>query len=82
MVCRSAGWFPEPEVLWKGPTGQHLSSVSETKFSTENGLFKMENSIVIQEHSNKNLSCLIRNNLLNQEKESAIYVSGQLPFKH
>ncbi|XP_014450061.2 butyrophilin subfamily 1 member A1 [Alligator mississippiensis] len=78
MVCRSAGWFPEPEVLWKGPTGQHLSSVSETKFSTENGLFKMENSIVIQEHSNKNLSCLIRNNLLNQEKESAIYVSD--PF--
>ncbi|XP_059570031.1 butyrophilin subfamily 2 member A1-like [Alligator mississippiensis] len=39
MVCRSAGWFPEPKVVWRDPSGQHLPSVSETKAQQDNDLF-------------------------------------------
>ncbi|XP_006037849.1 butyrophilin subfamily 1 member A1-like [Alligator sinensis] len=78
MTCQSAGWYPEPEVLWRNTIGQHLPSLSETKSQKEDGLFETQNAIVIQQHSKQNLSCWIKNNFLNQEKESAIYISD--PF--
>nr|XP_042717736.1 butyrophilin subfamily 2 member A2-like isoform X1 [Chrysemys picta bellii] len=78
MVCRSAGWYPEPEVLWRDPSGQPLTSLSETKPRGANGLFETQSSIIITETSNQSLSCHIRNALLNQEKESTVYIAD--PF--
>ncbi|KAH1183135.1 hypothetical protein KIL84_004627, partial [Mauremys mutica] len=81
VVCRSAGWYPKPEVLWKDLNGRHLPSLSETKSPGDNNLFKTETALIVTEHSNQNLSCCIRNTVLNQEKESAVYIAGQLPSK-
>uniref|UniRef100_A0A8C0GCK9 Ig-like domain-containing protein n=1 Tax=Chelonoidis abingdonii TaxID=106734 RepID=A0A8C0GCK9_CHEAB len=81
VFCQSAGWYPEPEVLWKDLNGRHLPSLSETTSERENGLFETETALIVIEHSNQNLSCCIRNTLLNQEKESAVYIAGQLPSK-
>ncbi|XP_067405767.1 butyrophilin subfamily 2 member A1-like, partial [Emydura macquarii macquarii] len=78
VVCRSAGWYPEPEVLWKDLNGQHLPSLSETKSRGDNNLFETETAIVVKEQSNQNLSCYIRNTFLNQDKESAVYIAD--PF--
>ncbi|XP_014450065.2 butyrophilin subfamily 1 member A1 [Alligator mississippiensis] len=78
VVCRSAGWYPVPEVLWRHASGQQLPSLSETKSQKGDGLFETENSIIIKHHSNQNLSCCIRNNFINQTKESAVYISD--PF--
>nr|XP_008175246.2 butyrophilin subfamily 1 member A1-like [Chrysemys picta bellii]XP_042703416.1 butyrophilin subfamily 1 member A1-like [Chrysemys picta bellii]XP_042703417.1 butyrophilin subfamily 1 member A1-like [Chrysemys picta bellii] len=75
VVCRSAGWYPEPEVCWRGLTGQHVPLLSERKFQGANGLFETETSTIITETSNQNISCSIRSTLLKQEKESRIYVA-------
>ncbi|KAG6923428.1 butyrophilin subfamily 2 member A1 [Chelydra serpentina] len=75
VVCRSAGWYPEPEVLWRDLSGRHLPSVSETKSQGDNGLFETETALIVKKHSNRNLSCCIRNTFLNQEKESAVYIA-------
>ncbi|CAM5158523.1 unnamed protein product [Eretmochelys imbricata] len=75
VVCRSIGWYPEPEVLWRGLNGRHLPSPSETKSQGDNSLFETEIALIVTEHSNENLSCCIRNTVLNQEKESAIYIA-------
>ncbi|XP_034645058.1 butyrophilin subfamily 1 member A1-like [Trachemys scripta elegans] len=78
VVCRSAGWYPKPEVLWKDLNGRHLPSLYETTSRVDNNLFETESAIIVTEHSNQNLSCCIRNTVLNQEKESAIYIAD--PF--
>ncbi|XP_043352810.1 butyrophilin subfamily 1 member A1-like isoform X3 [Dermochelys coriacea] len=78
VVCRSAGWYPEPEVLWKNLNGRHLPSLCETKSQGDNNMFETETVIILTEHSNQNLSCCIRNIFLNQEKESAVYIAD--PF--
>ncbi|XP_065421172.1 butyrophilin subfamily 1 member A1-like [Chrysemys picta bellii] len=78
VVCRSAGWYPEPEIQWKGLNGRRLPSLSETKSQGYNNLFETETVIIVTEHSNQNLSCCIRNTILNQEKESAVYMAD--PF--
>uniref|UniRef100_A0A8C8SK62 Butyrophilin subfamily 1 member A1-like n=1 Tax=Pelusios castaneus TaxID=367368 RepID=A0A8C8SK62_9SAUR len=75
VVCRSAGWYPEPQVFWRDLAGQYLPSVSETKFQRDNGLFETQTSIIVTESSNQNISCYIRSTVLRQEKEAAIYIA-------
>ncbi|KAM7146127.1 putative selection and upkeep of intraepithelial T-cells protein 1 homolog [Macrochelys suwanniensis] len=75
VVCRSAGWHPEPEVLWKDLNGRHLPPLSETTSQGDNGLFETETALIVTEHSNQSLSCCLRNTVLNQEKESAVYIA-------
>ncbi|XP_025051688.1 butyrophilin subfamily 1 member A1-like, partial [Alligator sinensis] len=79
--CRSSEWYPEPQVLWRNAQGHHIASLSEIRSPKVNGLFETEISVVINEHSNLNLSCWIRNSLLDREKESAIHISGQFLSK-
>ncbi|KAM7145702.1 butyrophilin subfamily 1 member A1-like isoform 1-T2 [Macrochelys suwanniensis] len=78
VVCRSAGWYPEPEVQWKDLNGRHLPSLCERKSHGDNKLFETETVIIVTEYSNQNLSCCLRNTILNQEKESAVHIGD--PF--
>uniref|UniRef100_A0A8C4WAS5 Ig-like domain-containing protein n=1 Tax=Gopherus evgoodei TaxID=1825980 RepID=A0A8C4WAS5_9SAUR len=77
VVCQSTDWYPESEVLWRDLSGRHLLSLSETTSQGDNGLFETKTAIIVTEHSNQNLSCCIRNTILNQDKESAISIACQ-----
>ncbi|EMP40740.1 Butyrophilin subfamily 1 member A1 [Chelonia mydas] len=76
VVCRSAGWHPEPKAQWRDHSGQLLPSASEKIFKDANGLFQSQISIFITEHSNQDLSCSVRNLPLNQEKLSTASIAG------
>ncbi|XP_077690576.1 butyrophilin subfamily 1 member A1-like isoform X1 [Eretmochelys imbricata] len=75
VVCRSAGWHPEPKAQWRDHSGQLLPSASEKIFKDANGLFQSQISIFITEHSNQDLSCSVRNLPLNQEKLSTASIA-------
>uniref|UniRef100_A0A674JZM1 Butyrophilin subfamily 1 member A1 n=1 Tax=Terrapene triunguis TaxID=2587831 RepID=A0A674JZM1_9SAUR len=79
VVCRSAGWYPEPKAQWRDLQGQLLPSVSENISPEANGLFQTEIAIVLTEESNQKVSCCVRNPRLNQERESEISIAGQCP---
>ncbi|XP_014382324.1 butyrophilin subfamily 3 member A2-like [Alligator sinensis] len=78
VVCRSAGWFPEPQMSWRNLAGQLLPSASEIKSQGDDGLYKTENYFVIRENSNQSLSCSIIGAHQDPEKKSTIHISG--PF--
>ncbi|CAM4635432.1 unnamed protein product [Lepidochelys olivacea] len=78
VVCRSVGWYPQPEVLWRDASGQHLPSLSETNSKEANELFDIENSIVITENSHQNLSCVVKSTHTNQKKESTLFYISDL----
>ncbi|XP_067414701.1 butyrophilin subfamily 1 member A1-like [Emydura macquarii macquarii] len=80
VVCRSSGWFPEPEVLWRDLQGQLLPSASEKISQEANGLFQTEAAIVLTEESNQKVSCCVRNPQLNQERQSEISTAGAERF--
>uniref|UniRef100_A0A8B9QAN5 Butyrophilin subfamily 1 member A1-like n=1 Tax=Apteryx owenii TaxID=8824 RepID=A0A8B9QAN5_APTOW len=80
VVCRSSGWFPEPEVLWKDPGGQRLPSVSQRHSHDERGLFEIQHSLSVMGEADGDLSCVVRNSRLGQEKESSLHISA--PFFH
>ncbi|XP_075774248.1 butyrophilin subfamily 1 member A1-like isoform X3 [Pelodiscus sinensis] len=73
VVCRTAGWYPEPQVTWRDLNGQAFPSASQTNTQEANGLYGAQTSAIIMENSNQNLSCLVRNTRLSQEKESTLF---------
>ncbi|XP_075770174.1 butyrophilin subfamily 1 member A1-like [Pelodiscus sinensis] len=76
MVCHLAGWYPEPEVLWRDLSGQRLSSSVETKSRDAQGLFEIKSSLVVTERSNQNVSCSVRIAHFSLEKDpSTFYMS-------
>ncbi|XP_014804705.1 PREDICTED: LOW QUALITY PROTEIN: butyrophilin subfamily 3 member A2-like [Calidris pugnax] len=80
VVCRSAGWYPSPEVLWRDGEGQHLPSVSLRHSPDERGLFEIQDVIVVSGKGDGNVSCVVRNSRLEQEEASSLHISA--PFFH
>ncbi|NXJ69080.1 BT1A1 protein, partial [Rostratula benghalensis] len=78
VACRSAGWYPQPQVLWQDSSGRHLPSLRESSTQDESGLFAVESSIILTRGTYQNLSCSVRHALQSQERGSAFYVSD--PF--
>uniref|UniRef100_K7GC84 Butyrophilin subfamily 1 member A1 n=1 Tax=Pelodiscus sinensis TaxID=13735 RepID=K7GC84_PELSI len=75
VVCRTAGWYPEPEMLWKDPRGQLLLPLSETKSKGDSGLFEIQTSIIVKRNTHQNLTCCVQSQRLNQEKEATIHIA-------
>ncbi|KAM6332198.1 butyrophilin subfamily 1 member A1 isoform 2-T3 [Alca torda] len=78
VACRSAGWYPQPQVLWRDSHGRHLPSHSESVTQDESGLFAAESSIILTRGAYQNLSCAVRHAQPSQERGSAFYISD--PF--
>uniref|UniRef100_A0A8C3KK57 Uncharacterized protein n=1 Tax=Calidris pygmaea TaxID=425635 RepID=A0A8C3KK57_9CHAR len=76
VVCRSAGWYPSPQVLWKDGSGQHLPSVSQRRSPDERGLFEIQDVIIVRGKGDRNVSCVVRNRHLEQEQASSLHISG------
>ncbi|NXA22683.1 BT1A1 protein, partial [Ibidorhyncha struthersii] len=78
VACRSAGWYPQPQVLWQDPHGRHLPSLSESVTQDESGLFTAESSIILTRGKYQKVSCSVRHVLRSQEQGSTFYISD--PF--
>ncbi|XP_006882270.1 PREDICTED: butyrophilin-like protein 1-like [Elephantulus edwardii] len=73
VLCSSKGWFPKPTVKWRDMAGVK-SSLFESQDQNEDGLFKVEASLVVTDSSLDNVTCSIQNPLSGQEKMSAIFL--------
>ncbi|KAM6294848.1 butyrophilin subfamily 1 member A1-like [Aegotheles albertisi] len=80
VACRSAGWYPRPQVLWQDPSGQQIPSLSESVTQDESDLFAVESSIILTRGVNQQLSCVVRHAPQHQEQGSAFSLSD--PFFH
>uniref|UniRef100_A0A493TF28 Ig-like domain-containing protein n=1 Tax=Anas platyrhynchos platyrhynchos TaxID=8840 RepID=A0A493TF28_ANAPP len=80
VLCRSASWYPLPQLLWRDAHGQHLPSVSQTHSQDQEGLFEIKGAIIVTGSMEGPLSCVVRNNHLQQERESSLHISA--PFFH
>ncbi|XP_077922554.1 butyrophilin subfamily 1 member A1-like isoform X2 [Halichoerus grypus] len=78
LTCTSAGWYPEPELQWRDHQGLNLAPVSETKTVEENGMFHVKSSLTVDKSSTANVSCVVRNLILNVEKEVHVSMADAL----
>ncbi|TFJ96065.1 Butyrophilin subfamily 3 member A2 [Platysternon megacephalum] len=75
VVCESAGWYPEPQVLWRDLSGQRLAPVMEKISQQADGLFDTHIAAVITDTSKQNLSCSVLNPHLGQEKTAKLHIA-------
>ncbi|XP_075409950.1 butyrophilin subfamily 1 member A1-like [Tenrec ecaudatus] len=74
VVCTASRWFPKPELQWRDRSGEKRLSFSETHVQEADGLFRVEASLVLRDSSVQNVTCSLRNPVLDQEKVKAIFI--------
>ncbi|MEE6490714.1 hypothetical protein FKM82_015972 [Ascaphus truei] len=74
-VCKSNGWYPRPEVLWRDHNEYSIQSSAEVQVQNGEGLFDIEILLLLNATSINKVSCVIRHSVLEQEKKSTIYIS-------
>eukprot|EP00075_Anas_platyrhynchos_P037029 XP_027326282.1 butyrophilin subfamily 1 member A1 isoform X2 [Anas platyrhynchos] len=80
VLCRSAGWYPLPQLLWRDARGQHLPSVSQTHSQDQEGLFEIEGAVIVTGSVEGPLSCVVRNSRIQQERKFSLHIAA--PFFH
>ncbi|XP_038226624.1 butyrophilin subfamily 1 member A1-like [Dermochelys coriacea] len=75
VTCLSAGWYPEPNVLWRNSHKKILSPESEQKLRSENGLFNVSSTVVMTESLDPARTCALSPGLPGPEKVSGIFIS-------
>ncbi|XP_057607943.1 butyrophilin-like protein 2 [Chionomys nivalis] len=78
LVCTSQGWFPEPEVYWEATWGEELLSFSQNHVLGEDGLFYVEDTLVVRNDTSETYSCFIYNHGLKEAKEATIALPEKL----
>uniref|UniRef100_A0A8D1SWB3 Butyrophilin subfamily 2 member A2 n=1 Tax=Sus scrofa TaxID=9823 RepID=A0A8D1SWB3_PIG len=74
LECTSTGWYPQPHAVWRDTYGEIMPSLDEAYPANADGLFLVTMAVLIRDHSVRNVSCSINNTLLNQEKETVIFI--------
>ncbi|KAK6466267.1 butyrophilin-like protein 2 [Huso huso] len=77
LVCRSEGWDPEPEVIWRDRDGNDVTSLSNTTLLRDSqGLRSVSSYIKIKQQSNV-FSCLVRSKTPKPDWESKLHISSE-----
>ncbi|KAH1180881.1 hypothetical protein KIL84_001815, partial [Mauremys mutica] len=80
LACRSTGWFPKPELQWVGKNWQNLSMEIVTSMTQDReNLYSVVSHVTVTEREeNEEISCIVRNGLLETVQQSAIHLSGDV----
>nr|XP_008509342.1 PREDICTED: butyrophilin subfamily 1 member A1-like [Equus przewalskii] len=74
LTCTGKGWFPQPEVQWKDAKGEKLPSLSEDETQDDDGLFRIEASLIVRDSSKREVFCSMKNPFFGQEQEATISI--------
>ncbi|XP_066862660.1 butyrophilin subfamily 2 member A2 isoform X5 [Kogia breviceps] len=74
LECTSVGWYPEPHAVWRDPYGEIMAPLEEAYTTNADGLFMVTMAVIIWDQSVRNMTCSVNNTLLNQEKETVIFI--------
>ncbi|XP_075771624.1 butyrophilin subfamily 2 member A2-like [Pelodiscus sinensis] len=76
LACRSAGWFPKPELQWVGKNQLNRTMESVTNMTQDGeNLYSFVSRVTVTE-DNGDISCIVRNGLLKTEQQLAIHLSS------
>ncbi|XP_067865494.1 butyrophilin subfamily 1 member A1-like [Heterodontus francisci] len=78
VVCKSDGWYPEPEIWWEDGNGQVLTTQSETEFIKDSrGLIAVQSHIDITSDSVNKFSCFMQSQVLSKKREAHLQISDE-----
>ncbi|XP_059211101.1 trichohyalin-like [Centropristis striata] len=81
LVCKSAGWYPEPEVLWLDAEGKLLSAGPTETVRGPDDLYTVSSRVTVERHSSS-FTCRVHQRDTNQTREAQITVPADLFMVH
>eukprot|EP00062_Callorhinchus_milii_P002690 gi/632939079/ref/XP_007907562.1/ PREDICTED: CD276 antigen isoform X2 [Callorhinchus milii] len=76
--CHSAGGYPQAIVVWHDGRGNNLTAnVTTSQVANEEGLFQISSVISVTLEPNSTYTCIVRNQLLNEETQASATITGQ-----
>ncbi|XP_059210455.1 butyrophilin-like protein 2 [Centropristis striata] len=80
LVCKSAGWYPEPEVLWLDGEGKLLSAGPTETVRGPDDLYTVSSRVTVERHSSS-FTCRVHQKDTKQIRETHITVPEDV-FMH
>ncbi|KAL7376012.1 hypothetical protein ABVT39_027917 [Epinephelus coioides] len=74
LQCESAGWHPEPEVLWLDNKGKLLSAGPTETVRGPDDLYTVSSRVTVEKRHNNSFTCRVQQRNINQIRETHIQV--------
>ncbi|XP_038131928.1 butyrophilin subfamily 3 member A3-like [Cyprinodon tularosa] len=78
LDCSSAGWYPEPEIIWLDGEGNIMSVGSTEKTKGPDGLYSVSSRVTVEKRHNNNITCRVQQKDINQTREKHIYIQDDV----
>ncbi|XP_078020867.1 butyrophilin subfamily 3 member A2-like [Epinephelus lanceolatus] len=76
LQCESAGWYPEPEVLWLDSEGKLLSAGPTETVRGPDDLYTVSCRVTVEKRHSNSFTCRVQQRNINRTTETHIQVPG------
>uniref|UniRef100_A0A3Q0S6E3 Ig-like domain-containing protein n=1 Tax=Amphilophus citrinellus TaxID=61819 RepID=A0A3Q0S6E3_AMPCI len=76
LQCESAGWYPEPELLWLAGEGNLVSAGPTETLRGPDDLYTVSSRVTVEKRHSNNITCRVQQKNINQSRETHIHVPG------
>ncbi|KAL4007892.1 hypothetical protein ACER0C_001744 [Sarotherodon galilaeus] len=76
LQCESAGWYPEPELLWLDGEGNLLSAGPTETLRGPDDLYTVSSRVTVEKRHKNSFTCRVQQRDMKQSRETHIHVSG------
>uniref|UniRef100_I3J9V9 Butyrophilin subfamily 1 member A1 n=1 Tax=Oreochromis niloticus TaxID=8128 RepID=I3J9V9_ORENI len=76
LQCKSAGWYPEPELLWMDSDGNSHSAGPTETLRGPDDLYTVSSRVTVEKRHRNTVNCIVQQRDINQSTETQMHVSG------
>ncbi|XP_026034174.1 CAP-Gly domain-containing linker protein 1-like [Astatotilapia calliptera] len=74
LQCESAGWYPEPELLWLDGEGNLLSAGPTETLRGPDDLYTVSSRVTVEKRHSNNITCRVQQKKISQSRETHRHV--------
>uniref|UniRef100_A0A3Q4H8N5 Ig-like domain-containing protein n=1 Tax=Neolamprologus brichardi TaxID=32507 RepID=A0A3Q4H8N5_NEOBR len=76
LQCESAGWYPEPELLWLDGEGNLLSAGPTETLRGPDDLYTVSSRVTVEKRHSNNITCRVQQKKISRSRKTHIHVPG------
>uniref|UniRef100_A0A3Q4GTH8 Ig-like domain-containing protein n=1 Tax=Neolamprologus brichardi TaxID=32507 RepID=A0A3Q4GTH8_NEOBR len=80
LQCESAGWYPEPELLWLDGEGNLLSAGPTETLRGPDDLYTVSSRVTVEKRHSNNITCRVQQRNTNQNDFFPLVCSPAVPI--
>uniref|UniRef100_A0A3Q2VN18 Ig-like domain-containing protein n=1 Tax=Haplochromis burtoni TaxID=8153 RepID=A0A3Q2VN18_HAPBU len=77
LQCESAGWYPEPELLWLDGEGNLLSAGPTETLRGPDDLYTVSSRVTVEKRHSNNINCRVQQKQISKSRETHKHVPGK-----